>query len=474
MAARDSVVIGITLEPPHLDPTAGAAAAIDEVVYANLFESLTRIDETGTIMPGLAESWSISDDGLTYRFALREGVLFHDGTGFDSADVRFSFDRAMAEDSTNAQKGHFEPIASIETPSPYVVVITLSRPDGLFLFRMGSGDTSIVAPESADTNRTNPVGTGPFRFDGRVEGDRIDLVKNPQFRDPDSIRLERVTFRVIADPAAQVAALLAGDVDVFPNMGAPETLGRFQNDPRFAVVVGTTEGETILSVNHRRQPFDDVLVRRAMAHAIDRQAVVDGAMEGFGVPIGSHFAPHNPAYVDLTSAYPYDREKARALLAEAGYADGFSATLKLPPPTYARRGGQIVQAQLAAVGIDVTLEPVEWAQWLEQAFQGFDYDMTIVSHTEPLDVGIYARGADYYFGYSNPAFDEVIADLDAATDPDERDALYGQAQRILSEDEAAIFLFQLPKIGVRDAKLMGMWVNSPVQANDVTGAYWTD
>ena len=473
-AAKDSVVIGMTLEPPHLDPTAGAAAAIDEVVYANVFESLTRINERGEILPGLAESWTVSDDGLVYTFKLRAGVTYHDGSGFDSADVKFSLDRARSEDSVNAQKGYFAAIAAVEAPSPQEVVVRLSRPDGLFLFNMGSGDATIVAPESADTNKTSPVGTGPFKFDRWVEGDRVELSRNADFRDPDAVRLSTVTFRFISDSAAQVAALLAGDVDAIPNMGAPETLARFENDDRFEVVVGTTEGETVMGVNLRREPFSDVRVRQAIAHAIDRQEVVDGAMFGFGTPIGSHFAPHNPAYVDLSGRYPHDPDRARALLAEAGYPDGFDMNFKLPPPAYARRGGEIIQAQLAVVGIRAELEPVEWAQWLEQVFRGYDYDMTIVSHTEPLDIGIYARGGEYYFGYENADFNAVIADLDAATDPAERSRLYGQAQRILADDEASIFVFQLAKIGVRNSKLQGMWANSPIQANDVTAAYWVD
>jgi peptide/nickel transport system substrate-binding protein len=230
-----------------------------------------------------------------------------------------------------------------------------------------------------------------------------------------------------------------------------------------------------MAVNQRRKPFDDVRVRRALAMAIDRKALIDGAMYGYGTPIGSHFAPYEKAYKDLTGAYPYDPVKAKALLAEAGYPNGFKATLKLPPPGYARRGGEIIQAQLAEIGVQVELVPVEWAQWLEQVFKGYDYDMTIVSHTEALDIGIYARGKDnYYFGYDNPAFDQVIQQLNSTVDPEQRKALYQQAQQILSDDEAAIFLFQLAKTGVRNAKLMGMWKNSPIAANDMTKAYWAE
>jgi len=473
-AARDDLVLGMTLEPPHLDPTAGAAGAIDEVTYANVFEGLTRIDAAGAVVPALAESWTVSDDGLTYTFHLREGVRFHDGTDFDSADVRYAFERAMAPESVNAQKGYFDAIARIETPGPYEVVLHLSRPDGLLPFHLGQGDAVIVAPESAATNRTRPVGTGPFRFVEWIEGDRVVLERFPEYWNPEEPRLDRVTVRFIADPAAQTAALLAGDLDAFPNLAAPESVPLFEGDPRFAVEVGTTEGEVILAVNHRRRPFGDEAVRGAMALAVNRHDVVNGAMFGYGTVIGTHFPPHHPAYIDLTWMNPYDPQRSERLLPELGYPDGFRAVLTLPPPSYARRGGEILQALLAQVGITVELEPVEWAQWLERVFRNQDYDMTIVAHTEPLDIGIYARGDDYYFGYDSPRFNEAFTALERTTDPATRAGLYAELQRILAEDNAAIFLFQLPKLGVHDARVRGLWTNSPIQANDVTDVYWAE
>lgn len=463
--ARDSLTIGVTLEPPHLDPTAGAAAAIDETVYANLFEGLTRIDENGVVRPQLAKSWTVSEDGLTYTFKLKSGVTFHDGTSFDAADVVFSFDRLGAEDSVNAQKARFAAIERVEAVDPLTVKMTLSRPDGGLLFNLGWGDAVIVAPESADTNKTRPVGTGPFRFSRWVKGDRVELVavsdENP---------IQTATFRFMSDPAAQVAALQAGDIDAVTNLNAPEAVLAFQANPDFEVAIGTTEGETILSINNARPPLDDVRVRRAIAHAIDRQAIIDGAMFGFGTPIGSHFAPHHPAYVDLTGVYPHDPDRARALLAEAGVSD-LKLTLKLPPPAYARRGGEIVAAQLQAVGIDVEIIPVEWAQWLEQVFRGDDFDLTIVSHTEPLDIDIYARDT-YYFNYESPALKAVIEKLNATSDPQARNAQLAEAQNIVTGDSVNGFLFQLARLGVWRKGLKGMWRNAPVQAIDLTGVRW--
>jgi peptide/nickel transport system substrate-binding protein len=328
----------------------------------------------------------------------------------------------------------------------------------------------MVAPESAPTNAENPIGTGPFAFSRWRRGDRVELARNPDYWG-EAPALAGVTFKFISDPTAAMSALLARDVDAFPNVPAPESVAQFQNDPRFTVEVGTTEGETILAMNSARAPFDTVEVRRALSHAIDRQSIVDGAMFGFGTPIGSHFAPHHPAYVDLTGIYPYDPEKVRAMLREAGVAEGTRMTLKLPPPTYARRGGEIVAAQLRDVGLDVELIPLEWAQWLEEVFKGKDYDLTIVSHTEPLDIDIYARD-DYYFHVEDPAFDEIMGKLDAESDPEKRLELLGEAQRRIAENAVNGFLFQLAKIGIWDADLEGLWSNAPVQANDMTKVRW--
>jgi peptide/nickel transport system substrate-binding protein len=470
-AARTDLVIGVVLEPPHLDPTAGAAAAIDEVVYANVFEGLTRIGPKGEVLPALAESWTISDDGKAYTFKLHTGVKFHDGSDFNADDVKFSLDRARAENSTNAQKGLFAAIDTVEVLDPATVKVTLKNPQGSFLYNMGWGDAVIVAPESADTNKEKPIGTGPFKFANWAKGSAITLVKADSYWG-DAIALDKAEFRIIPDAAAAIPALLSGDVQAFPFM-PPDAVAQIKDDPRFKVVIGSTEGETILSINNKKPPFDNLKVRQAIAHAIDRQAIIDGASAGYGTPIGSHFAPHNPAYVDLTGTYPHDVEKAKALLKEAGFEKGIEATLKLPPVPYARLGGEIIASELRDVGIDLKIIPVEWADWLKQVFTEKDYDLTIVSHTEPNDIDIYSR-KDYYFNYDNPAFDKVIAELNLTSDDAKRTELYKQAQKILADDAVNGFLFELPKVGVWDAKLEGLWENAPIQANDLTKVKWVD
>ncbi len=469
-AAKTDLVLGMQLEPPNLDPTGGAAAAIDEVVYANIFEGLTRFASDGSVQPALAKSWEISDDGLTYTFTLNTGVKFHDGSDFDAQDVKFSLDRARAETSTNAQKQLFAGIENVEVSDAETVVITLAAPNGALLFNLAWGDAIMLSPDSFDKAKTDPVGTGPFTFSKWVQGDRIEIARNPDYWG-EAAKLEKATFKFISEPTAAFAALMAGDVDAFPVFPAPENLPQFEADPRFQVVVGSTEGETILSTNNKQPPFDNKLVRQALAHAIDRKAIVDGAMFGYGTPIGTHFAPHHPAYVDLTGNSAYDPEKAKALLKEAGFEEGFTTTLKLPPPSYARRGGEIIAAQLREVGITTEISNLEWAQWLEQVFRGKDYGLTIVSHTEPMDIGIYAK-ADYYFQYDNPDLQSLMSDLESITDPAMRTQSLQKAQQIISDDYVNGYLFQLAKTGVANADIVGLWENSPTQANDLTAVYW--
>lgn len=469
---RDTLTIAHPVEPPHLDPTTHVAGSIREVVYANVYEGLTLIDRDGNPYAALAESWTISADGLVYTFRLRRGVKFHDGTDFDSAIVRFTLDRARGPNSVNANKRIFEPIQAIETPDSHTVVLRLSRPVGSFLYDLGSADAAMVAPASAEENRNRPVGTGPFLFRQWVRGDRVELARNPNYWGTPA-RLSAVTFRFMSDAQAQVAALRTGAVDVVPNLGAPELLAEFRADRNFQVVVGLTEGEVVLAMNHRRPPFNDVRVRRAIAHALDRAAINEGAVAGNGRLIGTHYPPHYPDYVDLTQQSRYDVAQARALLREAGQGSGFQARLILPPFPYARRSGEIIQAMLAEVGIRTNILVYQGPQWLSEVFRNFDYEMTVIAHTEPFDFPNYAR-PDWYIGYTNPAYRQVIEQWQASTDAAARSRLAQQAQRMLADDAVVGFLFQLPQVAVMRRGVNGWWQNRPVQSNDVTRVFWQE
>ncbi len=399
-------------------------------------------------------------------------MKFHDGTPFDCSIVKFSYERAVAADSTNAQKGIFEPIAKTECPDPATAVITLKRPTGGFLFshrpwrRVGCGaELGRHQQDQPRRHRRRSV------FKRWVKGDRVEMERNPDYWGTPA-KLSAVTIRFVADPSAATAAVMAGDIDAFPLFPAPEALDAIRRDPRMGVHVGTTEGKTILALNDGRKPFDDVRVRRAMAYAIDRAALID-ALGGFGKPIGSHYIPGDPGYVDLAGAYPYDPAKARALLAEAGMKPGTVFTIKLPPPSYARRGGEVIAAMLEQVGITARLVPIEWAQWLDQVFKQSDFDMTIISHTEPRDLDIYAR-EKYYFNYHNPDYAALFERYKATVDAKAQLDLAGALQRKLSLDEPNVFLYALPKIGVWNSKLRGLWENQPIAANDMTGVSWPE
>lgn len=470
-ARKDNVVLGMVLEPTGLDPTIAAAAAIGEVVHYNVLEGLTKINMDGTIVPLLAESWTIDPDGKAYSFKLRKGVKFHDGETFEASDVKFSFERAKAEGSTNkAKKAVFDNISRIETPDPSTVLVVLNQPDGNFLFRMGENTAVILDPKSAATTASKPIGTGPFKFESWVKGSAVTLVKNDAYRNASAVKMKKVTFRFISDSAAQVAGLLAGDLDGIPRGLSPQDAKRFQSDPRFWVGVGGTEGKTIVSINNKKKPFDDVRVRRALAAAIDRKAVIDGSQEGIAKPIGSHMVPSDAGYIDLTNVNPYNPEKAKALLKEAGVATPLNVTLTLPPPPYARVGGEIVAAQLAKVGINAKIENVEWAQWLSGAFKG-NFDLTMISHVEPLDFDRYAD-PKYYWGYDSKAYNDLFKQYNGTADSKGRLKILGDIQRQLATDSVNVYLYQLPQFAVGKKQLKGLWSSSPIFANDLAALAW--
>ena len=312
---KDSVVIGMTLEPtPGLDPTGGAASSIAEITHYNVFETLTKINSDGTVSPLLAEKWEISPDLKTYTFTLRKGVKFQNGEPMNAAAVKFSFERAAGEKSTNKDKRTFATMETVGAIDEHTVVVVNKELDPDFLFLMGQATAIIVEPKSVDTNATKPVGTGPYKLDVWNKGSSVTLVKWDGYRTAAAVKIKKVTFRFISDPAAQVAALLAGDIDAFPRV-TPRSVAQFKSNPKFTVLVSGSRAKTILAINNKKKPLDDVRVRRAIAAAIDRKAVIEGAGDGYGAPIGSHYVPGGFGFVDTTGINPFNIDKAKALLA---------------------------------------------------------------------------------------------------------------------------------------------------------------
>jgi peptide/nickel transport system substrate-binding protein len=467
---KDSIVIAMQLEPPGLDPTAGAASAIGEVTLYNIFETLTKINGDGKVTPLLAESWEVSPDLKTYTFKLRKGVKFQNGEPFNAKAVKFSFDRAGGDKSTNKDKRTFANLTT-QVVDDHTVVLLNKEVDPDLPFLLGQATAIIVEPRSVETNATKPVGTGPYKLESWNKGSSCVLVKWDGFRNPSQAKLRKCTFRFISDASAAAAALLSGDVDAFPRCQT-RIVAQFKGNPQFQVLLSGSRAKTIISINSRHKPLDDVRVRRAILAAIDRKGFIDAAADGFGVPIGSHYVPGAEGYVDTTSYNPYNPGKAKQLLAEAGVKTPLELTMTLPPPAYARQGGEFVVASLAKIGITVKVQNVEWAQWLANTYgNGHNYDLTIVSHVEPFDLGNYAK-PDYYWGYSNPKFNQVYDKLKTTGNAKERAALLGEAQKILAEDAANGFMYQptFPTVAKKDVK--GLWKDMPISANDLSSLSW--
>ncbi|MDR3064298.1 MULTISPECIES: ABC transporter substrate-binding protein [Comamonas] len=468
-ARKDSVTLAMTLEPPGLDPTAGAASSIAEVVLYNVFETLTKINADGSVSPLLAESWEVSPDLKTYTFRLRKDVKFQNGEPFNASAVKFSFDRAAADKSTNKDKRTFVNLVT-KVVDEHTVVLSNQEIDPDFLFMMGQATSIIVEPKSAATNATKPVGTGPYQLAAWARGASVTLTAWPGYRSAQGIRIQRAVFRFIPDPAAQVAALLAGDVDAFPRV-SPRSVAQFKTNARFQVVVSNSRAKTILAINNARKPLNDIRVRRAIAAAIDRKAVIAGAADGYGVPIGSYYVPTAFGYVDTTGVNPFDLEKAKALMAEAGIKTPLTLTMTLPPAPYARQGGELIAAQLAKIGIRLKLQNVEWAQWLSGTYTNKNYDLTIISHVEPFDLGNFAK-PDYYWGYQSREFNELFDKIKSTPRPADRARLLGDAQRLLAHDAVHGFLYTPQWVTVANKKLRGLWKDMPVFVNDLSALSW--
>ncbi len=449
--------IGLQLEPPTLDLTASPAAAIPQVLLYNVYETLVRLQPDGSITGLLAESWDISEDGLTYTFNLREGVSFHNGDAFTADDVVFSIEN-VAFNEAHPFATTYAPIASVTAVDDTTVEVTLTQVSANLLFFMTQGQGVVLNQNAIDDIENTAVGTGPFTFDSWTVGDSIVLTRNDDYWG-DPALLETVTFQYIPDPNALNNAMLSEELDLVAGVSAPELLEAFEADDRFDVLTGLSYGEVTLSLNGRRPPLDDIRIRQAVSHAIDRQAVVDLAYAGYGTPIGTFSTPLDPYYKDLTGVYDYDPDRARELLAEAG-AEDLTLELILPPPSYASRGGEIIASQLAEVGITANITNVEWGVWLEDVFANYDFDMSIVAHVEPLDLAQYGN-PEYYWGDDSPAAKALLDQADAEPDADARNALYEQVLDEITAQAADQWLFILPTLSVKTTGLTGYEVNLP-------------
>lgn len=467
-----SLVVAISADPPGWDPTVSTSQEIPRVVYGNVYEGLVRFDRDGNIVPALATDWSVSDDGLVWTFRLREGVRFHDGSALTVDDVLAKFARARNPDSGHVNGQYYAAISDVTAPDAATVVITLSQPNRSLLYNLARPDSIIYPAALTDSQRSQPVGTGPFRFVRYVEGSEVRLERFDGYWNAALPYLDSATFRIIGDANARIAALQAGDIDLIGAAVPPEQVGVLEATPGVKVLSGGSgTTEITVAMNNSRPPFDDVRVRQAITHAIDKNAIVQGAFFGQGTVIGSHMSPAESYYVDLSNTYPYDPERARALLAEAGLADGLTFKFELPEPyAFERRTGEVIAQQLAEVGIDVDLSVVEWGTWIQRIFLGGDYDMTIIGHSEPRDINIYAN-PNYYYKYDNPAIGELLAQAESAPTTADEIAAYQEIARIIAADAVNVWVFS-PAFTVAVADdVYGAWTNQPTPAIDVTQVY---
>jgi len=470
--APRALVVQTGTEPPGLDLTATPASATAAVVLYNVQECLVKVDERGKIVPWLAERWHTSDN-RNYTFFLKKGVRFHNGRELKAADVKFVVERAMNPETKHPYPRYYEAIGDIIVKDDYTITFSLKAPTANFLLNMARQGSVIYPREAVDTLKSAPVGTGPFTVAEWVRGDRIVLKRFAGYHTKGLPRVDQVTFRFIPDPNAALAALKAGDIDASLFGLGPEHVADLRKDGRFEVIVGETTNDVIMAMNNSRKPFTDVRVRRAVTHAINKADVVKLAMFGLGRVIGSNVDPLNPYFVDLAGAVPHDPAKARKLLAEAGYPNGFEAVLRVAPQYYYTvRAGEVIVDQLAKVGVKVKIEQIEWGQWLSRVWKEADYDLTIIGHAEAWDIANYAN-AKYYYRYDNPKFQELFKQSEVTLDDKARRQQYAQMQRMLADEAPVVFLFIHPRLVVAKKGVTGFWKDLPIPSANLAEVGWT-
>jgi peptide/nickel transport system substrate-binding protein len=478
-AQSAALTVQAAAEPPGLDMTATPASATAGVVFYNIQEALVKVDKHGKLVPWLAERWHTTDN-KNYTFFLKKGVRFHNGRELKAADVKFVMERAMNPETKHPNPGNFKAIGDVIVKDDYTVTIALKETNANFLLYMARSGSVIYPREAVETLKSAPVGTGPFTLQEWVRGDKIVLKKNPEYHVKGLPKLDRVTFRFIADPNAVQAALKAGDVDAsFFGLG-PEHVVELKKDARFQVIVGDTTNDVILAMNNAKKPYSDVRVRRAVTHAINKGDVLKGAMFGMGKILGSNVDPLNPYYVDLANAVPHDPAKAKKLLAEAGYPNGFETVLKVAPTYYYTvRTGEILADQLKKVGVAVKIEQIEWSQWLDRVFcrpasgcKDPEYDLTIIGHAEAWDIGNYAN-PKYYYRYDSKKFQDLYQKSEITLDDKARREQYVSLQRMLADDAPAVWLYMHPRLVVAKKGLTGIWKDMPVPSADLSEVGWS-
>lgn len=439
------LVVGISQDlGDSLDPYQLTAAGTREVLF-NIYEGLVKANASGAYVPAVASESSVSEDGLTYTFPLREGVLFHNGQAVTPDDVVYSFETCAETTVDTALAAALSAVQDISAEGS-TITITLDEPNPDFLSYVGM--VSIV-PADYDEQSTSPVGTGPFRFVSRSVQENL-IMENFADYWGEKAYLDKVTFKIFEDANALMSALGAESVDMAVHLTIDQV--NTLNTGAYTTLEGTMNLVQALYLNHAEAPFDNEKVRQAMCYAVDVDEILSLTSEGHGAKLGTSIYPAFTKYFDesLNDAYPHDVEKAKQLLAEAGYEDGFDMTITVPSNyTPHMNVAQVLVQQLEQVGITATLEPVEWETWLSRVYAGRDFESTVLG----FDAATLSAGAllnrwtsddeNNMINYDNPDYDKLMEQAAVTTDDAKQTDLYKQAAKLLSDTAANVYIQDL-------------------------------
>lgn len=453
-ANHEAVIrIGSLYEPQNLDNTAGAGQGISEAFNDNVYEGLYRLTDAGTVEPVLVEEHAISEDGLTHSFLLREGVTFHSGDPLTAADVKYSIERVTAEASRSARKRSLSNIASIETEGERTVIIRLASKSISLPYNLSY---VWVVNDAAGDITASADGTGPYKLADwrRGSGLALELYDGYWGERPAN---GGAVFSYFTEAAALNNALLTDAVDVITAVQSPDALAQFEGD-RFTIAEGQSTTKQLLAWNDRIAPFDNVTVRAALAQAIDKDRLRQAIWGERGTVLGSFVPPTDPWFVDLTAVNAYDPENAKKLLAEAGYADGFSFTIDTPNYDPHPITAEFLKAEYAKVGVTVNINLITANEWYTKIFQAKDFQATLQEHVNHRDIVFYGN-PDFYWGYNNPEVVKLIADAEASDTEGEQTDKLRAANIQIAEDAATNWFYLNPQIVVSQAGVAGYSVN---------------
>lgn len=451
---KDTLRIAYTADPEGLDPQRTAAIATLEVT-SNIFDTLITCDTDWNIIPDLAHDWDLAEDGMSITFYLNEGVLFHNGREMTAADVKYSFERLKGEESPKASM--YKNIVGIDVIDDYTIKFTTENLDVDLLQSFAYPWTAIIPEECSDDLKTNPVGTGAYKYVEWVPQQSIKLTRNDDYFG-EKANIQNVEFTLIPDYTSQLSALMVGDIDI-----TEVTADQIDVLNNTDGVKGYSEPQNsieILALNQENEYLSNVKVRQAIAMAIDKDEIIDTVVWGNGTKIGSHLPVCSPYYVDTTDVMPYDVEAAKELLAEAGYPDGFTISLKLPKPYQTHvDAGQIIADQLSKIGITCEIEIIEWATWMSDVYTDKKYDMTVVAHSGRLEpynfLSRYKSTSGDYISLLSGDVDALLDEARQEKDEAKHKELYADIQRVLAEEVPCVYLQSLSKFYGLNEKVEG-------------------